>query len=153
MQRFRSFTKPRALVPMSGCLWTVIPLVIMIIIYSVIIDPLTNLFQMPADMYQTLHDKLVNLVLYTLQKWRLRANLRCKSYGRLWPQVKILYRAFMKNPSTSSFSVSTSADSLPLCSGKDAKLASSEMGRYRDLAHSDRGGCLSASRNVMSVRR
>ncbi|MBQ9980190.1 MAG: membrane protein insertase YidC, partial [Oscillospiraceae bacterium] len=53
--------KAEGVSPMSGCLWTLIPLVIMLIIYAVIRNPLTHMFQMPQDMYNELYEAVTNL--------------------------------------------------------------------------------------------
>lgn len=53
--------KAEGVSPMSGCLWTLIPLVIMLIIYAVIRNPLTHMFQMPQEMYNELYEAVTNL--------------------------------------------------------------------------------------------
>ena len=51
--------------PMSGCLWTLIPFPIIIILYRVVQKPLTNMMGLAADEVTTLTDLLTNLGYYT----------------------------------------------------------------------------------------
>ena len=39
--------------PMSGCLWSFIPIIFLIVLYGIIREPLTYLMNVPADMIET----------------------------------------------------------------------------------------------------
>lgn len=91
--------KSEGVSPMSGCLWTIIPLVIMIVIYSVIRFPLTNLFQMPADMYATLYEKVVSLgFVYTGKNTAYEQIAVARYMGDVWPQVKDIVAGVLDKP-------------------------------------------------------
>lgn len=52
--------------PMSGCLWNLVPIVVLFMLYRVIRLPLSNMMRLTGDQVQTITDKLVNLGLYTV---------------------------------------------------------------------------------------
>ena len=52
--------------PMSGCLWNLVPIVVLFMLYRVIRLPLSNMMRLTADQVHTVTDKLVSLGLYTV---------------------------------------------------------------------------------------
>ena len=52
--------------PMSGCLWNLVPIIVLFMLYRVIRLPLSSMMQLTSDQVQTITDKLVNLGLYTI---------------------------------------------------------------------------------------
>lgn len=52
--------------PMSGCLWNLVPIIVLFMLYRVIRLPLSNMMRLTADQVQTITDKLINLGLYTV---------------------------------------------------------------------------------------
>ncbi|MGI5978796.1 MAG: membrane protein insertase YidC [Oscillospiraceae bacterium] len=52
--------------PMSGCLWNLVPIIVLFMLYRVIRLPLSSMMRLTADQVQTITDKLVNLGLYTI---------------------------------------------------------------------------------------
>lgn len=52
--------------PMSGCLWNLVPIVVLFMLYRVIRLPLSSMMRLTGDQVQTITDKLVNLGLYTI---------------------------------------------------------------------------------------
>ena len=47
--------------PMSGCLWSLIPMIILFMLYDVIRKPYTNLMHLSADQYTAITDKVTSL--------------------------------------------------------------------------------------------
>ncbi len=56
--------------PMSGCLWTLIPFPIIIVLYRVVIKPLTNMMALAAEEITTLTELLTGLGYYTASSGR-----------------------------------------------------------------------------------
>ena len=52
--------------PMSGCLWNLVPIVVLFMLYRVIRLPLSNMMRLTTDQVHTVTDKLVSLGLYTV---------------------------------------------------------------------------------------
>ncbi|NLH00344.1 MAG: YidC/Oxa1 family membrane protein insertase, partial [Clostridiales bacterium] len=52
--------------PMSGCLWSLIPIPILFMLYRVIRLPLTSLMHLSAEQVQTITDRLVSMGDYTI---------------------------------------------------------------------------------------
>ena len=52
--------------PMSGCLWTLIPVPILFMLYSVIRQPFTSLMHLTKDQVTTITNKLVDMGVYTI---------------------------------------------------------------------------------------
>ena len=52
--------------PMSGCLWNLVPLVVLFMLYRVIRLPLSSMMRLTSAQVQTVTDKLVALGLYTV---------------------------------------------------------------------------------------
>ena len=52
--------------PMSGCLWNLVPIIVLFMLYRVIRLPLSSMMRLTADQVQTVTDKLVALGLYTI---------------------------------------------------------------------------------------
>ena len=47
--------------PMSGCLWSLVPMIILFMLYDVIRKPYTNLMHLSSDQYKLITDKVVEL--------------------------------------------------------------------------------------------
>ena len=52
--------------PMSGCLWNLVPIVVLFMLYRVIRLPLSHMMRLTTDQVNTVTDKLVSLGLYTV---------------------------------------------------------------------------------------
>lgn len=51
--------------PMSGCLWNLVPIIVLFMLYRVIRLPLSSMMRLTGDQVQTITDKLTALGLYT----------------------------------------------------------------------------------------
>jgi YidC/Oxa1 family membrane protein insertase len=56
-----NFYKSEKVKPTSGCLWTIFPLVIMILLYSIIRQPYTSMFGLSAEQFEILKGGLANI--------------------------------------------------------------------------------------------
>ncbi len=56
-----NFYKSEKVKPTSGCLWTILPLVIMILLYSIIRQPYTSMFGLSASQFDILKNGLANI--------------------------------------------------------------------------------------------
>lgn len=52
--------------PMSGCLWNLVPIIVLFMLYRVIRLPLSSMMRLTGDQVQTITNKLVDLGLYTI---------------------------------------------------------------------------------------
>ena len=86
--------------PMSGCLWTLIPFPIIIILYRVVREPLTNMMGLAAEEVTKLTDLLTGLGYYTA------ASGRTSSFYSQLSVANALHRHFseiVSDPAVSAF--------------------------------------------------